>query len=258
MLRVAQITTLSVLLAAGPPPALAADSPPDEVRSTRETMARWVETQQLLSRERRDWQVAKDVLEQRIALIEGEIAALEPKLAATRAQLAEIEAKGGALAAETGSLRRGTAALDSLLASLETKTVRLLAAVPDPLREHVAPLGRRIPSDPAATRLTFGERFQNVIGILNEVDKFSLEITLANEVRPLPDGRTAEVQTLYLGLGQAFYVTPDGKTAGVGRALADGWAWTAAGELAPAVARAIAILKNEQVPAYVPLPVQIQ
>jgi hypothetical protein len=106
--------------------------------------------------------------------------------------------------------------------------------------------------------MSLGERFVNVLGVLNEVSKFNGDITVRSELRPLPDGSSAEVQLLYVGLGQAYYATSDGGSAGVGRPGAEGWIWESADEHAPGIAEAIAILKNEQVPAYVPLPVRIQ
>lgn len=64
--------------------------------------------------------------------------------------------------------------------------------------------------------------------------------------------------TLYLGLGQAYYVTANGSAAGIGTSTPDGWQWKPANQLAPRVAQAIAIMENEEVPAYVPLPVEVQ
>jgi hypothetical protein len=53
-------------------------------------------------------------------------------------------------------------------------------------------------------------------------------------------------------------VSTKGDAAGIGRPTPDGWAWEAADELAPQVAQAVAILENEGVPAYMPLPVRIR
>jgi hypothetical protein len=97
-----------------------------------------------------------------------------------------------------------------------------------------------------------------VIGVLNAINKFNADITLTNEVRAMPDGSSAEVKALYLGLGQAYYVTPNGQSAGVGRPTAEGWEWVPANELSVEIARAIAIFQNEEKPAYVPLTVTIQ
>ena len=44
------------------------------------------------------------------------------------------------------------------------------------------------------------------------------EVSLGDELRELPDGTTAKVTVMYAGLGQAWYVSKNGKVAGLGTA----------------------------------------
>jgi hypothetical protein len=247
----------SLVLAMSGGLALAAD-PAGDLQGTRETLAKWVETQQIISQEKQDWQLGKQVLEQRIELIEGEIALLEEKIAEIGESLAEADRERRELMVDDRAYKSAAAGLNEVIGPLETKTTRLLASLPDPIRDHVRPLSVRLPKDAAETKLTLGERFQNIIGILNEINKFNRDITVTSEIRSLPGGGTAEVKALYIGLGQAYYVTPSGDAAGIGRPTPDGWDWKPADELAAEIRRAIAILQNEEVPAYVPLPVIIE
>jgi chromosome segregation ATPase len=228
------------------------------LRSTRDTLAKWVETQQILSKEKKDWQLGKEVLLQRIALLEEEISSLDERGDEARRQIAEADVKRRELTDEKQDLEQAATALEVSIATLESKTHRLLKMLPGPIVDRIEPLAQRVPADPATTELSLSERFQNVIGILNEVNKFNRDVTVTTEVRAVGDGKTAEVQTLYLGLGQAYYVTANGQSAGIGRPSTEGWSWTEADELAPSILQAIAIVKNEQVPAYVPLPVEIR
>jgi hypothetical protein len=115
-----------------------------------------------------------------------------------------------------------------------------------------------MPEDPEESKLSLGERFQNIIGILNEVTKFNREITVRSEVRTLPDGSSAEVTAMYVGIGQAYYVNAAGDIAGVGTASAEGWIWTPTNEAAAKIMDAIAILNNEKVADFVQLPVTIE
>jgi hypothetical protein len=228
------------------------------LESTRDTLDKWVETQQIISNEKRDWQLAREVLEQRNELLQNEIATLEEKIAETQSGIGEVDVKRRELNAENRALEDAADLLDAEILGLEAKTRGLLARLPEPILERVAPLSARIPDNPANTQLSLGERYQNVVGILNEVNKFNRDITLTSEVRTLPGGSASEVRALYLGLGQAYYVTANGEAAGVGRPTSDGWKWTPANEMADEILQAIAILQNEDVPAYVPLPVEIQ
>jgi hypothetical protein len=235
------------------------DSAADEVLgSTRSAVEKWVETQQIISKEKKDWQLGKEVLEQRISLIENEITSLEEKTAETRKAIGEADAKRRELASRNEQLKTAAASLYDRIGPLEQKTRELLATLPEPLQERVAPLSQRMPDDPENTEVSLSERFQNVIGILNEVNKFNRDITVTNELRELPDGSMAEVTVVYLGLGQAYYVTSGGDGAGVGRPAADGWEWTAANHLAPEIFQTVEILKNAEPPAFVPLPVEIR
>jgi hypothetical protein len=205
-----------------------------------------------------DWQVGQEVLQQRIGLLENEISALEERIVKARAGVSEADDQRRDILAENGALKAATASLTETIVILESKTARLLKTLPESVRQRVAPLSQRLPADPATTSLSLSERYQNVIGILNEVNKANQDITVTSELRVLPGGATAEVKALYVGLGQGYYVTSSGDAAGVGRPTAEGWEWTPANELAGEISRAIAILQNEDVPAYVPLPVEIQ
>jgi chromosome segregation ATPase len=253
---------LALVLLAGLPGAVtrAEEAPGDAqvLDSARSTLAKWMETQQIISKERRDWQVGKEVLQERIALMENEIATLEERIAKARAGISEADGKRQEVVGENDALKAATASLTDVIVVLETKTGRLLKMLPGLIRQRVDPLSQRLPADPATTSLSLSERYQNVIGILNEVNKANQDITVTSELRVLPGGATAEVKALYVGLGQGYYVTSSGDAAGVGRPTAEGWEWAPANELAAEISRAIAILQNEDVPAYVPLPVEIQ
>ena len=58
--------------------------------------------------------------------------------------------------------------------------------------------------------MTIAERYQNVVGVLNEVNKFNQDIHVVSELMELPDQPSvkAQVRAIYFGLGQAYYVTP--------------------------------------------------
>jgi hypothetical protein len=48
-----------------------------------------------------------------------------------------------------------------------------------------------------------------------------------------------------------------GKTAGFGTATPEGWTWTAANDAAPAIAKVVAILKNEAPAEFVKVPLKL-
>jgi FtsZ-binding cell division protein ZapB len=230
----------------------------DNVDIVRTTLEKWIEARRLISKEKQDWALGREMLNEQIELVQREITSLSEKITQANESISDADKKGAELGAENSKLKGASETLKSIVAGLEAQTIALNKRLPDPIRERIKPLSQRLPEDPNQTKLPLAQRFQNVIGILNEVNKFNREITVTSEVRTLPDGSAAEVTALYIGLGQAYYIGANGTIAGVGRPSENGWSWEAANEAADRIADAVAILKNEKVAGYIPLPVKVQ
>lgn len=226
--------------------------------ATKTTIEKWVETRRIISKEQRDWQLGRELLQQRIAVVTREIEELRGRIADAKATASATAEKEATARAERDRLQEATAGLAAVVEGLEQRTRDLLARVPDPVRERVAALSQRLPAAGTVTKASLGDRFQNVIVILNEVNKMAGELSVVTEVRTLPGGTSTEVTTLYVGLGQGYYVNAKGDAAGIGVAGPDGWVWTAANDAAPAIRDVIAIYRGEQVARFVRLPVRIQ
>ena len=237
-----------------------ADDAARSLEETRLSMNKWIETQQLLSKERKDWQQGKEILVARLDVVKKEIATLEEKLAEAQTAVAAADAKRAEMIAEEDRLKAAGAQLADAAGRLEGEVRRLFRQLPEPVRTRLQPLTQRMPEDPSKARTSPAERFQNVLGILNELNKANSEIAVAYEVHDLAGGKPTEVKTLYVGLAQAFYVSGGGE-AGIGRPPADGgdgWKWEPANAIAGAVTTAVEVLEGKQSPAFVPLPVQIR
>ncbi len=227
------------------------------IESTRDTLDRWIEARRVISREERDWALAREILSERIDLMKRDIDSVRARIAEAEAGMTDAERKRAALVEEDARMKAASAEVAAIATGLEARVRALLARVPDPLRERVKPLSQRMPPNPAETTLSTSVRFQNVVGILNEINKFNRDIVMTSEVRRLPDGSSAEVTALYLGIAQGYYVGAKDSIAGIGSAGADGWQWTEANDAAPRIAAAIAILKNERLAEFVSLPVKL-
>lgn len=240
---------------------LGAAAPPqdaDPVQGTRAVLEELTQTQRTLSGEKRDWALSRELLRDRIDMVQREIEARRASIADATAGITETDGKIAELTAENERLKQASAAFHARIVALEGRVRTLLTRLPEPIRDRVKVLSQRLPADSNATDLSLSERYQYVVGILNEINKFQREVAVTSEVRELEDGTSAEVTALYVGLGQAYYVTFDGLHAGVGRPGDAGWVWTPANESAPAVQRAVAIVKGEEGAAFVPLPVRIE
>jgi septal ring factor EnvC (AmiA/AmiB activator) len=239
------------------PHAVSAGQDVVDVESTRDTLDRWMQTRGLIGREKADWVLGRQVLEERAAVLEREIAELRAKTEEARKGISDAETKRDELEAQREGLAEASQVLAGRIAGFEQRTLNFLARCPEPVRERVRLFSQRIPLDPAQAQGSLSERYQFMIATLNEINRFQREVTVTSEVRELPEGGSAEVTVLYAGLGQAWYVGADGEIAGVGRRGPSGWTWTAAPQAAASIARAVAILKNEEIAAFVQLPLDV-
>jgi len=249
-------TLASALLVAA---ALPAQDRPNEatLQDTRTALGKWIETQQIIAKEKKDWQQGKEILTSRLELVKKEIASLEEKVKQAEASVAKATTTRDELLAENATLKAADAQLSTAVAAIETDVKKLIPALPAPLQTKVQPLQQRMPSDTTTVRVSTAERLQNVLVILNEVHKANSEVTVNYEVQTLADGRRSEVQAIYVGLGQAYYVNSNGD-AGIGRPSPEGWKWQPYPGAAREVAMALEIIQGKQSPAFVPLPVRIQ
>ena len=249
------LTVLIVSLCASA--ALSADDDAVDVGRTRTAMEQITANRRLISQERRDFALAREMLTQRVALMDGEIASARAKVDEARKSIEQARGKQAEMVAESRTLKEASDTLNERVTVLENRTRALLVRLPAPLADRVKPLSQRIPDDPRATKLTVGERFQNVIGILDLVNKFNGEITVTSELRQRSNGTSVEVTAAYIGIGYAFYASADRLVAGYGAPSPEGWVWTEANDAAARIAQAIAILNNEQPASFVQLPVTI-
>lgn len=238
-------------------PAIAAQAEVRErIELTRDALEKWVETRRTIGVERRDWALGKDLLDSRIDVLDRELKTLADRTKEVDATLTEADRKRDSLAQEAGTLKEASAQLATVASAIEARVKALVKRLPTPLAEKIKPLTQRLPEDGAASSLPLAVRFQNVIGIVNEINRFNRELTQASEIRKLADGTTLEVTTVYLGLAQGYYVGANGRVAGIGRGTPEGWTWTESNENAPAIAQMVAILKNEKPAAYVSIPLK--
>ena len=193
----------------------------------RKLIDEWVETRQIISKERSEWRIEQDLLEKTQLLLSSEVSRLDSELADLKASESASDAERSALAEDKEALKSAAAVVSNSIGSLETQLKEILPSLPVPLIEKIKPLIRRLPDNPQATDLSLGQRVQNIVGILSQTDKFNSTITLTSEAREFESGKVVQVSTLYMGLASAYYVDDSGANAGIGSPTANGWKWTA-------------------------------
>ncbi|MEO0454301.1 MAG: DUF3450 family protein [Verrucomicrobiota bacterium] len=225
---------------------------------TRVKIQKWVETEQLISQKKADWEEAKSLLEARIELIQSEVTDYEERIKEAEASIAESDEQKAKLVAENEALKSATDTLKTLIIGMEKRVkADILTGLPEILSEKIKPLSQKLPDNPDESELSLSQRFQNVVGTLNEINKFNSTITPATQIREI-GGKEAEVKTIFLGLGQAYYVNNEGTLAGVGRPGSNGWDWEPVNQRAPEIMRIFQIMDGELQASFIPLPFQVQ
>lgn len=245
-----------VILAGGFPRVVSAAD--RAIESAQGTFDKWVEVQETIAREKRDWSIEREFLNEEVRLLREEIATLKVKSARLAEETGTTEAAIAKSTTETETLKQAVGLVEAELPMLEGQLRRLAQSFPAPLTEQVGPLLTRLPREGVSTKAGTSERLQTVVGLVSQVDKFNGGFTVAAELHKTPAGTEVQVRTLYLGLAQAWFVSPDGKFAGFGKPGAEGWDWTADNDLASSIEKAIAVHENTGMAEYVGLPVSIK
>ncbi|MBL6763757.1 MAG: DUF3450 family protein [Verrucomicrobiae bacterium] len=248
---------LSAVLVTGASPSLRGDANP--VEDARATLAKWVETRQMIARLKSDWAQDRETLESTIALFDSQKERLDASLAKLGTDNAQVTKE---IAENEALLKNHVAALDRVEGLVAGYEKRLKAAVPNfppPLmaREQVSKILSLVPADPDKTEAQLISRVQNLILILKAVQEFNGDLHLESEIRSQGE-REVQVQTLYLGLGQAWFVNADGTFAGTGGPSPEGWAWKENSSIAPQVRQAIGVYEKSQPAVYVALPAEVK
>jgi hypothetical protein len=225
---------------------------------TRSTLEKWVETRQLVSKARSDWQSDKETIQQTIALFERELKTVDEQMAKVSTNSAQVDKERGEAEAQQKAARESIERAREFATGFEAQLVKVAPKLPLPLQDIVKPLLNRLPSDPGTTKMSAAERVQVVIGILNELDKFNNAVTIFSEKRKNGKDEELSVETVYLGLGAAYFVSEAGDFAGMGTAGPNGWEWTIKPELGASVREVIRIYKNERPARFIPLPAVIK
>lgn len=224
---------------------------------TQATFHKWVEVQESIAREKTEWATAKEFLGEEIRLLKEERAALEEKAARLDSELAQTEKDLAGITEKNGTLKAGATKVEAALAGYEDSLRKLHNSFPEVLQDTLQPLMSRLPAAGGQIKSGISERMQVIAGALSQVDKFNGALTVVPELRRNGEGKEVQVQTLYLGLAQAWFVGTDARFAGRGTPGENGWSWSPDAD-AREVKTAIDIQQKAGIAQYVELPVSVQ
>jgi hypothetical protein len=235
---------------------LAAQTEVDVFRARTE---QWVETRQLISEEKTEWDAEREILGTTRNLLGQQKEALAAEIAELEQSNTASDDERRDLLLERGDYQRAAGALEERIRDLEEQVLRLAPQLPEPLQEKLELLLVQIPAEPARAAPPLGQRLMNVLGVLAQAEKFNGTATFVGETRAVGGDQKVQVRTLYAGLAQAVYVDSQGNTAGMGRPGPDGWEFTEDPEIADEARRLLDIYEgNVDAIEFVRLPIEIR
>lgn len=233
-------------------PASAQDESLPRRDAARTQLEKWVETEQLLSREKASWEVEKQTLTELNQLRAEEIEQLKEFITAAGNRIEEVTEKRKAFSEEEAELKAWRRELEKSIGDLETRLLPLLVRFPPPLREKTEEALLRL--EAASPGRPLQERTRDVLLVLQAFLEFQSNLTLDGDIREI-DGERREVDILYLGISHAWWVDAAGRAGGMGISTRNGWEWTEQRSLAPRIRRVIDIQSRTLPPEFVHLPI---
>lgn len=249
-------TLMAAILLAGLA-AMGAESA-DKLSNTRSTLQSWVETRQLTSKTRSDWQADKETIQQTMLILERELKGVEEKFSKLSTNNIQAEKERAETEASIKASTEGLAPVQGFAVEFEGQIRALVPRLPDPLKDILKPMLARLPVEGTNTAMKATERVQAIVAILNELDKFNNAINVFSEKRKNEAGAEVSVETVYVGLGSAYFVNDSGDFAGMGTPGATGWEWSNKPAIAGHVREVIRIYRNERPAKFVSLPAVIK
>ncbi len=215
------------------------------------TLKQWVLTRQLIARERAGWTEEKESLADLNEVRLSEMKKLGEFSKAAGSRIAEIDEKRKQFSAEKAELLSWRRELKTQIKVLENELRLLIPLFPLSLRSKVEEAIIRVESPDPERPLQ--HRTRDVLLVMQACLNFQNTITLDRDIRSI-EGEDREVEVLYMGLNQAWYVDQTGKYSGYGTPGLKGWVWTEEAALAVAIRQAIAVQSRQATPAFVTLP----
>ena len=229
-----------------------------KLATARTSLENWVQTRQLISKTRGDWQADKETLQQTTLMLERELKGVEDKFSKLSTNNVLAEKERAEAEASIKASNEGLAPAQQFAAEFEGKIRALVPRLPDPLKDILKPMLARLPAEGSNTTMKATERVQAIVAILNEMDKFNNALNVFSEKRKNAGGAEVSVETVYVGLGAAYFVNDSGDFAGLGTPGASGWEWSTKPEVAGHVREVIRVYRNERPAKFVSLPVSIK
>jgi len=211
----------------------------------------WLSLEQQADQLRHDWSHQQLVLQQRLQLLQTEKKVIKKHLRLHSGRQNKAQQARADLAQQSTVLEQNQAQLSSVLVSVAASIKALSPRLPEPLAQHWENIFKH--SDKHKSN---SEKLARYLSALKAMDEFQQKITRHQSLMEI-SGQQVLVDQIYLGLAQGWYLSRDGKLAGIGRPGQDSWRWRPDNSLAPMLKDIIAALKQPEKASVLPIRVEL-
>lgn len=227
------------------------------VESGKEVVKKWIEARKLISREKADWTEDKVMLNESLRVFKQESEKITTEIDKANEDASKTQGEYDTLLTENKDIISANEKVTEMVKLYEKRLAVLIPKLPSALQDKMVPLTNKLPKDPENSKAQVTARMQIIVAILGEIEKFQNAISVVSELRKVASGEEKEVQTLYLGLGQGYYVDKSGAYAGVGLPGPQGWEWKEQPGLGPIIRKVIDQYEQKATASFSLLPVTI-
>lgn len=235
----------------------------DFLALSREMLGKYYETEKLLGQEQADWRLGKELLANRVELMEAQLKELITKTADEKGKITESDTERQKLDEQNQELTKTFEMQVNAVEALEERVRKLWVRLPEVLQSKVGGQFERLPKKDMPRqdiKASVGERFLSALAVLNEATKFHGDVMIVNERRKLKSGQELEVETIYFGLAVGYFAGADltNPMAGLLIPGEQGWETIEVPEAAVQISDVIAMQKSAKLAGFVPLPFEIR
>nr|WP_243749639.1 DUF3450 family protein [Pseudoteredinibacter isoporae] len=218
-------------------------------------MQQWLAIEQQREQMRLSWQEEKQVLQQRLELLNAESSGLKKHLDKHSGLKTKAQQKREELASEQNALEARQQQLKGSLESASRHVTALLPRLPEPLAKHWQENLNKL----ALLEDHPSKRLDLYLDMYKSFDRFREKVTLHQALMPIADEGEQEilVDQLYLGVSKGWYLSRDGQYAGYGEAGSDQWQWHSDNALADQLQALIKAAKQPEKATLLPITVTL-
>jgi len=226
----------------------------ESIEAVQKAATEWARVRAETVRAQTEWRWQKEFLESTLQALTERVHILEDRkdyLEATSARKRGSAAELGLRNKEALELlQKAKERVDSLSGGLIALRPWLPPRLSDALEFSFRSLG-----DPS---LSVSERMQTVATVFNRCSRFNNTITYSEEMVVTEADRPPEfLSVLYWGLSHAYALDSSDGGAFLGSPGENGWTWEKKADLAPDVARLMAMYHDEQAPEFIEVPARL-